>query len=149
MTAAPEATGLTVIDASVAVKWMVPEAGSREAVALLDRGSQLLAPSLIRVEVAAAVIRQYREKKLSEPEARKALDVWNRLLERRALRLVPTDDLFSPAIELSFRARHALPDCLYFAVAEAHSAHIITADKAMADRGRKIELSISLLATEA
>lgn len=145
MTPGGAAPALTVIDASVAVKWVVPEAGTDAAVALLDGQGQFLAPAIIRIEVAAAVLRLLREAVLSDPEARRSLDLWDSLLAQRAVRLVPNDELFKSAVELSFRARHALPDCLYFAAADMHSASIITADRAMAERGRKINLTISLL----
>lgn len=39
-----------VIDASVAIKWYVPEAGSQEASAILDRPETLLAPDLLAAE---------------------------------------------------------------------------------------------------
>ncbi|MBI2863205.1 MAG: hypothetical protein HYX94_01405 [Chloroflexi bacterium] len=43
MKAAPKA----VVDASLAVKWYVPEPGSKAASAILDSGASLLAPDII------------------------------------------------------------------------------------------------------
>ena len=43
------------IDASVAFKWFVPEAGDSQALALLDRNEELHAPDLIFAEVANAM----------------------------------------------------------------------------------------------
>jgi hypothetical protein len=41
-----------VIDASVAIKWLVPEALSEEALRLLDAGEELLAPEMLMIEAA-------------------------------------------------------------------------------------------------
>jgi predicted nucleic acid-binding protein len=45
---------LIVVDASVAAKWFLPEADSEAAGRLLTGRRKLLAPDLIRIEVAAA-----------------------------------------------------------------------------------------------
>jgi len=49
---------MIVVDASVAVKWFFPEAGTAEAQQVLASGDRLAAPALIRVEVAAAIARK-------------------------------------------------------------------------------------------
>jgi predicted nucleic acid-binding protein len=46
---------MIVVDASVAAKWFLPEKGSSAALALQEGPSQLAAPDLIRMEVAAAI----------------------------------------------------------------------------------------------
>ena len=46
---------LAVLDASVAVRWVVPERGSDEAAALLGRSLTWLAPRLLLTEVASAL----------------------------------------------------------------------------------------------
>ena len=48
---------MMIVDANVVVKWFVPEAGSREAIALQSGPHNLAAPSLIRTEVAGAICR--------------------------------------------------------------------------------------------
>ena len=40
-----------VVDASIAVKWYVPEANSTQAAAILESGAELLAPDLLVAEV--------------------------------------------------------------------------------------------------
>src|SRR5262249_17520559 len=52
--------GMIVLDASVAAKAYLEEPGSDEAIALLTGRENLLAPELIRVEVAAALLRRVR-----------------------------------------------------------------------------------------
>ena len=57
-----------VIDASVAVKWVVPEVGSEAAIVLLGR--ELWAPSLWLAEAANALLKKSRRGEITEDEAR-------------------------------------------------------------------------------
>ncbi|HEV3304463.1 MAG TPA: type II toxin-antitoxin system VapC family toxin [Planctomycetaceae bacterium] len=61
---------MIVVDASVAVKWFIPEPGEEAAVKLLDGTNGLISPALIRLEVTGAIIRRYREGHLTEKKAR-------------------------------------------------------------------------------
>ena len=49
---------MIVVDASVIVKWFVPEVGAAAARALLSLADELISPELARVEVASAPIRK-------------------------------------------------------------------------------------------
>jgi predicted nucleic acid-binding protein len=49
---------MTVVDASVAVKWYFPEPGAEAAESVGLGSEELVAPALIRVEVAAAITRK-------------------------------------------------------------------------------------------
>jgi predicted nucleic acid-binding protein len=49
---------MIVVDASVIVKWFIPEVGDFPAKALLAAGDELIAPELARIEVASALIRR-------------------------------------------------------------------------------------------
>jgi predicted nucleic acid-binding protein len=49
---------MIVVDASVIVKWFIPEAGTEPAKALLAEADELIAPELARIEVASALIRK-------------------------------------------------------------------------------------------
>ena len=51
---------MTVVDASIAVKWFFPEPGTKAAQALLSGSQKLTAPALIRIEVTAALTRKAR-----------------------------------------------------------------------------------------
>ena len=63
--AAPHTISRVVVDASVAIKWFVPEVHAETARCLLREGMTLLAPDLIWAEVANALWRKWREKELS------------------------------------------------------------------------------------
>jgi predicted nucleic acid-binding protein len=46
---------MIVVDASVAVKWFIPEAGEEAAAKLLGGKKRLIAPALIRLEVTGTL----------------------------------------------------------------------------------------------
>ena len=62
--ASPNTLSRVVVDASVAIKWFVPEVHAEAARRLLREGMTLLAPDLIWAEVANALWRKWREKEL-------------------------------------------------------------------------------------
>jgi predicted nucleic acid-binding protein len=136
---------MIVVDASVAVKWFIPEAGEEAAAKLLGGKNRLIAPALIRLEVTGAIIRRYREGHLSEKKAREATQAWEAMLEHRVVRLVPDAGLFDAAVQMAFLARHTLADCLYLAIAKQLAAPVITADKPMRDRGARAYKNITFL----
>jgi predicted nucleic acid-binding protein len=120
---------MIVVDASIAAKWYLNEAGSEEAAALLTSDAPLLAPALIRIEVSGAMIRRYREGKLSLQRAGEACALWEADLAAGAVRLVPDDTLIEQARAIAFQIRHAIQDCLYLAAAvSAGDARLVTAD---------------------
>lgn len=136
---------MIVVDASVAVKWFIPEAGEEAAAKLLGGKKRLMAPALIRLEVAGAIIRRYREGHLSEKKAREGTHAWEAMLQHRVVRLVPDAELFDNAVQMAFLAKHTLTDCLYLAVAKELGAPVITADKPMRDRGARAYKNITFL----
>ena len=128
--------GLTVVDASVAVKWVIAEPGSSEALSLLTEAGQLLAPDLICMEVAGAIARRVRNERFSVEDARAAHAKWRRLLDHDAIMLTPTRELIDRAFEIAIDIRHTIADCVYLASAETLDATVLTADDTMAKRGR-------------
>lgn len=134
-----------VVDASVAVKWFVPEPGNDAAQKLLAGDKPLIAPALIRIEVTSAFVRQFRRDVLPEEDARAAHEAWEQMLTEGTIRLVADADLFEEAVACAFAARHDLPDCLYLALAKRMRALVVTADAALVERGRRVYDKISLL----
>jgi predicted nucleic acid-binding protein len=125
---------MIVVDASVAAKWLLPEPGQAEADALLRDSSALLAPALIRQEVASAVTRRVRLGTMPPEEARERYRTWSGLLRDGALVLMPDEELLDQAVELSVHLKHSLPDCLYLAAAQRRRVPLITADRTFHDR---------------
>jgi predicted nucleic acid-binding protein len=113
-----------VVDASVAVKWLIPEPGSDNADRLLLAGEPLIAPDLILVEAANALWKKVTRREVSAGEARRAVD----MLRGGALETRPTAPLVRRALDLASRLRHPMYDCVYVALAEAEGASVVSAD---------------------
>ena len=112
-----------VVDASVAVKWVVGEVGSDRAARLLD-GRTLHVPDLLFVEAANALWAMRRRGALPV-EAPGAAIGW---LVRAPLRVARTMPLIEPALALATALAHPVYDCVYLALAAEVAAPLVTAD---------------------
>jgi predicted nucleic acid-binding protein len=113
-----------VVDASVALKWVLAEEGSDAAAALLD-GRPLFAPALLKIEIANCLWKIARRGALTHAEAADALDVIQRAPLSSGLR----DSTLAPrALQLAQILDHPAYDCLYLALAVEVEAPVITAD---------------------
>jgi predicted nucleic acid-binding protein len=137
---------MIVVDASVIVKWFVPEVGDAPAKALLDAPDALVAPDLARVEVASALVRKGLRRELAVTDAERALGAWLRMVRDGQLVLLPNADDIEVAAKLAFELQHALPDCLYLAAAERLGATLVTADQTFARKAQPGSGRIRLLA---
>ena len=120
-------TRIAVIDASVAVKWVLREAGDEEALAILAaygaKTLDLIAPRLLLHEVASAISKRCRRKELT---IRQAEDAY-RNFEARRPQLVQAQ--VGQALSLSLRHQISLWDSVYLAVAIERRADLLTADR--------------------
>ena len=111
-----------VVDASVALKWVLDEPGKDAADALLDE--ELIAPTLWLLEAANALWRRTLRGEITAEEAKSRLDeLHNAPVTATAI----ADDL-SAAADLANRLRHPVYDCLYLALALRENTHVVTAD---------------------
>jgi predicted nucleic acid-binding protein len=111
-----------VIDASVALKWVLDEAGKEAADALLDE--ELIAPSLWLVEAANALWRRTLRGEISREEAKARLaELFNAPVTTSAME----DDLLRAA-DLADALEHPVYDCLYLAMAIRENTYVVTAD---------------------
>ena len=133
---------MIVIDASVALKWVLPEDGSDSARAL--RNENLIAPSLWLIEAANALWRHASMGKLAEGDAALLL----RELATAPVNSMQVNDDVSAALELAMRIDHPSYDCLYLALAVKHDTHVVTADRrfvAAVARDKALKSRIRLL----
>lgn len=114
-----------VVDASVVIKWVIEEDGTREALAVRARG-RLLAPDLLVAECANILWKKVRRAELSVNEAQFAA----RLLQASDIEFLPTHALLETATCLAIDTDHPAYDCLYLAVAIQQNCPFITADEA-------------------
>jgi predicted nucleic acid-binding protein len=99
-----------VIDASVAIKWVVAEPGSAEALALLD--ANLAAPDLLIAECTNALARLVRLGMLGQPAVQTAIT----FLSGVPIDLVATRPLMPRALDMAGRLQHPAYDCFYLAL---------------------------------
>lgn len=125
-----------VVDASVAVRWVVRERGSDEAAALLDQPIAWIAPRLMLVEAASALRRKVRGKELRLDFAVQALEVLIDAVTDGTLRLVEDEDIVAAALLLALGLDHTVPDCMYLALAEREGAELVTADRRLGELAR-------------
>ena len=118
-----------ILDSSVAFKWVVREADSDKAdqlrTELLSGLHEFHAPDVFSVEVAHALTRAERQKRLAVGEAsRLIVDV---LLTPPTLHVYRS--LLLRATAISSKMRVGVYDCLYVALAETEQCELITADE--------------------
>jgi hypothetical protein len=140
---------MIVVDATVAVKWFVPEHGSAEAERLLIGSEKLFAPDLIRLEVAAGLTRKVRLGEAQEEEIRRHCTNWPRMLAEGVVTLSATEQDYALAIDLSLRLKHPFQDCLYLALAEHLQAPLVTDDPKFIERAAGLYPSVTPLVAEA
>lgn len=124
-----------VVDASVAVKWVVPEADAAQALALRDEYRnglhEFVAPETFAVEVAHALTRAERRGIVQTPQAIQRF--------QNVMSNAPVLHSFLPllmrATELSSHQRIGVYDCLYLALAEREQCDVLTADKRLKATG--------------
>ena len=115
-----------VVDASVVVKWLVPEDQSLRAVSLRDR-FDFAAPDLIHAEIVNILWKKARRGEISDAEA---LDGLNALRHADIL-LERSEKLAEQAFRLSRLIDHPAYDCFYLCTAVQLSTVLITADERM------------------
>ncbi len=129
-----------VIDASVAIKWVIEEDGTPEAMSL--RRHRLFAPELLVAECANVLWKKTRRRELTPDEARLAA----RLLQRADVELAPMRALLEPATELAIAMDHPAYDCTYLALAESLSCDLVTADRKLSAKPMPLGYKSRLLA---
>ena len=118
-----------VVDASVAVKWLLPEVDRPAALRLQDqyqdRQLDLLAPPLLLLEVGNALRKRVRRGELTSQTAEACFDQ----LIRDAPELRETTAVTASAFRLALAHQRPIYDCLYLALALDRRCDLITADE--------------------
>ena len=113
-----------VVDASVAIKWFVPEVHHEAARRLLREGFELLSPDLVRAEVGNVLWKKWRRGELSAGEAVAILRDFGRF----PLRIRPSESLMEGAWAVTERFGRSFYDGLYVALAVETESSLVTAD---------------------
>jgi predicted nucleic acid-binding protein len=121
---------MIVVDASLAVKWLLTESGSDAARDVLARNAgRLAAPDLVVIEVAATFVRTANVAKTEASDMELALDSWVKLVDGSALQLFrATSVQIRDAALLAQTLGHPLKDCIYLALARKLDCDFLTCD---------------------
>jgi predicted nucleic acid-binding protein len=114
-----------VVDASVAIKWLVLEDMSDVAKELYATGDRLIAPRLIMTEIANALARKTIQGMLTRQEAKYHFSSLPQFLPD----LMDIDELIETAFENACTLRHPIYDLLYLEAARKVEAQLVTADR--------------------
>ena len=124
---------ISVVDSSVAVKWYAAESDSERAAALIPH--PLIAPDLIRAEVANALWKKLRLRQIARAQAVDALPHLS-----RTITLLPSEAFAEDAFELSLELGHPVYDCFFLVLARTLDFPLITSDKRLWLRTRDTAL---------
>jgi predicted nucleic acid-binding protein len=121
---------ILVIDASVALKWVVDEDDSKQAERLLTRGDVLIAPDLIVPEVCNATWKMVRRGMMKQTQQIAAVTRLPLILDD----LVPTAALAPRAAALARLLDHPAYDCFNLALREQRDGTLVSADRRLVQR---------------
>jgi predicted nucleic acid-binding protein len=121
-----------VLDSSVALKWVLPEADSGRAVRLRDEYMhglhELVAPDIFTPEIANGLASAERQGRIKTGES--VIFLYDIL--RAAPAIHPTPPLLARAMAVAIVTRRAVYDCVYLALAETEGCDLVTADEQFA-----------------
>ena len=113
-----------VVDASLVVKWFVPEVRSEAACRWLSASHEYITSELVFPETGNAVWKKIRRRELSEDEGRRlVVDI-----SAVGVETVPMRALLSDAHALAVAAGVTVYDAMYLTLAVRLDTQVITAD---------------------
>ncbi|HLI63432.1 MAG TPA: type II toxin-antitoxin system VapC family toxin [Terriglobales bacterium] len=117
-----------VVDASVVIKWFVPEIHTASARRLLTLNNQYFAPDLLFAEIASAVCKKVKTGQLSPAEGGRLVADFAAV----AVETVPCRRLARDAYALASATGCSVYDAMYLALAVRLETQMITADERLA-----------------
>ena len=130
-----------VVDASVAVKWLVVEEDADAAQELATSGQDLHAPRLMASEVANALWRKARAGEIE----RRAAGVLLASVPDMPVRWGADETVSADAVRLALALDRPIYDCVYLALAHRIGAVLLTADPRFANALASTEHGESVL----
>ncbi|MBM3597167.1 MAG: type II toxin-antitoxin system VapC family toxin [Alphaproteobacteria bacterium] len=134
-----------VVDASVAFKWYVNEAGSDDATLLLEDTARLIAPDIIVAELGNAAWTVVRSGAIAREHGARIVGSAASAFSA----LVPSAELADDAFVLADALAHPIYGCFYLALAERRGGVMVTADRRFyrLARGSRWRHRVALLGT--
>jgi predicted nucleic acid-binding protein len=126
-----------VVDASVAMKWFIPEIHSPAAARLLEEQLHLCAPDLLVPELGNTLWKKMRRQEVSRSEAAEIV----RAIEIMPLEIFPSLPLLDGAFEIATSLNRTVYDSFYLALAVAQNCPLVTADSRLHAAARSSPLA--------
>ena len=114
-----------VVDASVVIRWFVPEVGSDAASRLLAGDDRLEAPDLLFSEIANAIWKKVIRGQLTRAESQLLVSD----IENIAVDTTPCRALANDAHAIALLTSRSVYDSMYVALARRLDTRVITADE--------------------
>lgn len=124
-----------IVDASIAVKWLLQEEGSEQA-RMAVQGHDLAAPAFLRLEVFHVMWRRSRRGEATNSQLRETLPALHKIIGS----FVSDEPLIPKAAEIAIAHTLAIYDCLYLALTLQNEAALITADQKQFAAARKLRI---------
>ena len=115
-----------VVDANVAIKWVIPEIHTETALRLLyDEETILLVPNFFFPEIGNILWKRVRRGDATLEEAQETLNE----LSNTNLQIRASFPLIAMALEIAVRVEQAVYDCIYLTLAVTNKCQMVTADE--------------------
>lgn len=115
---------ILVVDASVVLKWFLPEVLSDAARDLLQDTHQFVVPDLLFPEAGNAIWKKVRRGELGSDEAQRLVAD----IEAATVESIPTRGLIGDASAIALASGQTVYDCVYLALAVRLDTRVVTAD---------------------
>lgn len=116
-----------IVDASVAIKWFIPEIHAELSTHVLNESFVLYAPDLIFAEIGSILWKKCRSKEIAFSTASAILSDFKRV----PIDIYANDILINEAWQIAHNYQCTVYDSLYVAMAKMKQGILVTADKAL------------------
>jgi predicted nucleic acid-binding protein len=130
-----------VVDASVAVKWLVYEESSDIAVAFARSNNSFVTPRMIVTEVANALARKAIQGAISSEDAKQQFMKLPYFFDE----IFSVDDLVANALYNACQFRHPIYDLIYVEAARRRGIQLVTADQRLSANLANSDLATCIL----
>ena len=113
-----------VVDASIAIKWFVPENLREPALNLLQTEEHVAAPDLLIPDLTGLVLKKIQRNEITGRQAGAILSG----IENSGLEIGPASDMCEQAMETALTLDLSVYNCFYIATATRLDATYVTAD---------------------
>lgn len=114
-----------VVDANVAIKWVLLEIHTDSALRLLNNDYTLLVPDFFFPEIGNILWKRIRRREITLEEAQENLSE----LSQVNFQICPSLSVMPLALDIAVRVEQAVYDCVYLALAVTNQCQMVTADE--------------------